>query len=219
MPAKKPKLPRQRIFDFILAQALRQGVAPQKAIEASKWMRNKAKQLGKNITPNSLMKETERNKSRQVIGKMYHFWYDAKHKKTLPYWDQFPLVFPIGPAEGGFLGINLHYLHPKLRAILMDALFDTLNNQRFNQNTKLQISYKILNKAAKFRWFKPCVKHYLFDHINSPFLQIEAIEWNIALFLPTEKFQKKSKEYVWKQSQKIIDSNTPTKSKSKSRKK
>ena len=44
------------------------------------------------------------------IGKMYLFQYDAKHKKILPYWDRFPLIFPFDYAKDGFYGINLHYL-------------------------------------------------------------------------------------------------------------
>jgi hypothetical protein len=62
------------------------------------------------------------------IGKMYTFFYDPKHKETLPYYDLFPLIFVVGPAAGGFLGINLHYLPPVLRAKLMDSLYQILNN-------------------------------------------------------------------------------------------
>ena len=32
------------------------------------------------------------------------FVYSPKHRNTLPYYDTFPLVLPIGGAAGGFLG-------------------------------------------------------------------------------------------------------------------
>ena len=47
---------------------------------------------------------------RPKYGVMNLFGYDAKHKATLPYYDKFPLIFPIEPAKGGFIGINFHYL-------------------------------------------------------------------------------------------------------------
>jgi hypothetical protein len=54
----------------------------------------------------------------------------------------------------GFLGINLHYISPLLRAKLMDALYSTINNKNYNDTTSLQISYDILKSAAQFRLFK-----------------------------------------------------------------
>ena len=50
--------------------------------------------------------------TRTNVGKMYMFFYDAKYKDTLPFFDIFPLVFPIEFYSEGFLGINLHYLPP-----------------------------------------------------------------------------------------------------------
>lgn len=134
------------------------------------------------------------------IGKMYMFVYDAKLKDVLPYWDQFPLIFPIERYSDGFLGINLHYLPPILRAKLMNALFDTINNKRYDARTKLQISYRLLNGSARYKLFKPCVKRYLYTHMRSKFLNIGIEDWDMALMLPTERFKKQSKTTVWKDS-------------------
>jgi hypothetical protein len=41
---------------------------------------------------------------------------------------------------------------------------------------------------------------YLNEHVKSRFIKIESAEWDIALFLPTERFQKSSKQTVWKDS-------------------
>lgn len=137
----------------------------------------------------------------QSIGRMYAFFYDPKHKKTLPYYDMFPLVIVIGPKEGGgFLGMNLHYLPPVLRARLMDNLYSTLNNKKYDDSTRLKIDYHMLSTAAKFRYFKPCVKHYLPEHVMSKFLEIEPAFWDVALMLPTEKFRKADIDEVWNDS-------------------
>lgn len=136
----------------------------------------------------------------ESIGSMYSFFYDPKWKKELPYYDMFPLVFVIGPKPGGFLGINLHYLPPVLRAKLMDQLYTTVNNRKYDTTTKLRINYELLSRASRFRYFKPCVKHYLFEHVQSKYLRIEPKFWDAALMLPTEKFRKADIDTVWNQS-------------------
>ena len=51
-------------------------------------------------------------------GVMNLFGYDPKLKATLPYYDRFPLIFPLEPAKGGFYCINFHYLQPGARVNL-----------------------------------------------------------------------------------------------------
>lgn len=191
---------RASIFDKVLADAMRRGYGPKMAQSALQWYKKKTMDLGSSVRPATVMKEENRLKSTFQIGKMYYFYYDPKLKKELPYYDTFPLIFPIGPAPGGFYGINLHYISPFHRAVLMNNLYNITNNTKFDKTTKLVLSYKILNSATKYSYFKPCIKHYLADHVRSKFLLIDSVEWNIALFLPTEQFKKKSKEFVWKES-------------------
>jgi hypothetical protein len=135
--------------------------------------------------------------SQNSVGKMYMFVYDPKHKDTLPYYDTFPLIFPIEFYGDSFLGINLHYLPPMLRAKLMDALYATINNKKYNKTTQLIISYQILKSASRFKHFEPCIKKYLMSHVGSAFIYISPDEWDFALMLPTERFNKASKQQVW----------------------
>lgn len=137
--------------------------------------------------------------SQNSIGKMYMFVYDPKTKDELPFYDTFPLIFPIEFYGDSFLGINLHYLPPMLRAKLMDALYGTINNKKYNKTTQLVIGYKILKSAARFKLFQPCVKKYLMSHVGSAFIYISPDEWDFALMLPTERFQKATKQQVWAQ--------------------
>ena len=143
-------------------------------------------------------------KDRQVIGSMYMFFYDPKHKQTLPYYDSFPLVIVLKPAPGGFLGLNLHYLPPVLRAKFLDSLLDVTNNKRYDETTKFNLTYKKLESASKFKYFKPCIKHYLTEHVRSRFAMVQAPEWEIATFLPTADFQKATTRQVYKDSRAMM---------------
>jgi len=138
-------------------------------------------------------------------GNMYSFFYDPKHKNTLPYYDRFPLVFPFSPAERGFLGINLHYLPYELRARLMDGLAEHINNDKLDKTTKLKINYGILKSAARLKYFEPCVKRYLDNHVRSQFVRIAPKEWEIAVFLPLQSFQNASVQQVWADSRRMIN--------------
>ena len=191
------------VFDDLLAKGVRAGEVPARTDSARSWYRDRARTT--RITPDRLIKsDRERFSSRVMIGRMYHFFYDPKHKKTLPYYDRFPLIFPFKRVRGGFLGINLHYLPLRLRAKLMDELYTLSRDKRYDENTRLNLSYKILNGAAKYKYFKPCVKHYLTPHVKSRFLEVYAAEWDIALFLPTERFVGAGKGKVHADSRKMI---------------
>jgi hypothetical protein len=163
----------------------KEGLTP-RTNAAREWLRSKVKSL--NPTPQSLMRDRERLRDNSFIGRMYFYFYDPKHKDTLPYYDRFPLVIPIERYSDGFLGLNLHYIHPKQRIILLDKLSDVATNNRFDDKTKLRISYEYLAAASKAFEATPCIKRYLFSHIDSRFLEISAEEWDIAVMLPVESF-------------------------------
>lgn len=141
--------------------------------------------------------------SKITPGTMYMYTYDPKWKDKLPYYDTFPLIFPVDFAEGGFYGLNLHYLHPKARAILMDKLYTFASDQKMDTKTKLNLSYNLLKSTEKLKLFKPCFKRYLVSHVRSKFLTIYPNEWELALMLPLQQFQKKSAQYVWDESARI----------------
>ena len=175
--------------------------------EAIDWFRKQALSIKKvdrqQILGQNMPFKRQQMLNEKSIGKMYMFVYDAK-TKNLPYFDAFPLIFPIEFYGESFLGINLHYLPPKTRALLMDALYTLINNQKYDQTTLLKMSYQILSKAGRFKWFKPCVKKYLFSQVGSPFIYISPDEWDFALMLPTENFQGASKQKVFKDSLSMV---------------
>ena len=194
------------IFDNILIQGARQGIIPARTVAARDWYRSAAGKLMSNISPSVFEKRTDeaRKVSSMEFGYMYAFKYDPKTKNDLPYYDTFPLIFPVRMDSDGFLGINFHYLPPVLRAKLMDALYSTLTNKQYDDSTKVRISYSILQGASKYRYFKPTLKKYLRTHVRSQFLEIQVKEWDIALFLPTESFRKADTGRVWEESRKKL---------------
>lgn len=82
----------------------------------------------------------------------------------------------------------------------MDALYELATDDRYDEKTKLKISYSILKAMAKSKFARPCIKRYLRAHLRSRFMEIYPSEWDIALFLPVENFQKQSKQAVWRES-------------------
>ena len=192
------------IFDEILSKGIRAGKVPAREQQSRTWYRDTANKF-KTVNERNLMKgDIDRLRSQPKIGHMYMFYYDAKHKETLPYFDRFPMIFPYKKVKGGFMGINLHYLPHILRAKLMDSLYDISSNDLYDETTKLRMSYNILSSASKYKWFKPCIKHYLTTQVRSRFLYVYPAEWDIALFLPLERFSGASKSKVWSDSKKLI---------------
>jgi len=187
------------LIDRIQSSLAKEGLTP-RSNAARDWLRAKAKTL--NPTPESIMRDRERLRQSSFIGRMYFYFYDPKHKDTLPYYDRFPLVIPIERYSDGFLGLNLHYIHPKQRIILLDKLSEVASNKRFDSKTKLRISYEYLASASKAFEATPCIKRYLFGHIQSRFLEINADEWDIAAMLPVESFVGASTSKVYADSRK-----------------
>ena len=194
------------IFQQLASRGKAEGIDSSNVKGAREWFRQAAQDV-RTVNRNRMMndkrniKQTIDNKS---IGKMFTFFYDPKHKETLPYYDLFPLIFVVDFKPNGFMGINLHYLPPVLRAKLMDSLYQTINNNKYDDSTKLKISYSILSNASKYRYFKPCLKYYLWDHVQSSYLNIEPTNWDSALMLPTEQFRKATKDTVWRESRSMV---------------
>jgi hypothetical protein len=138
--------------------------------------------------------------SAPMLGKMYTFSYIPKHKKTLPYYDRYPLIlladFP--QAGSGFYGLNLHYLDPKRRALLLSRLYKmySTGNDLTNEQLRIKMSYQLLKSAGKVKAFKPTFKRYLSE--------IPPEHWESAIFLPTQKFIGAPTATVWAESRKKI---------------
>ena len=186
-------LPKKKISDIVTVAS---NYELKNIINNSKsWFTSEAKRLASSRAG----KITSTTVSSPVPGELYMYYYDAKHKATLPYWDKFPLVFPFRMMPDGFIGINLHYLHYKQRILLLDALQEIATSPRKSTSAKLTISYDILRTVAKGKRFEKCIHRYLYDHFKTPIKKIHSDNWITAALLPNEMFVGETKEYIWKQ--------------------
>ena len=103
------------------------------------------------------------------------------------------MLLGVDPSKETFLGLNFHYLNPKLRAILLDRVTAKIGSGIINWK-----------KISKIPQVEPCVKRYRYDHIMRKVIPIEQDEQEIAIFLPLERFRKASKSKVWADSRKRI---------------
>ena len=183
----------ESLFRDLEIEAFRAGVTP-RTRQSIRWFQDKARQMFRGrftMNRNKLLgDDAVELKNRPItrtgpLGNMYMFFYDPKHKETLPYYDGFPLIIMIGPAQGGFMGLNLHYLPPAARARLLDVVLGGSG----------KIPMKYLN---------PAMKHYLFKHVRSRFALIEKPEWEVATFLPSADWNKASPSQVYRDSKRKL---------------
>ncbi len=184
----------ESLFRELEIEAFRAGITP-RTRQSIEWFKKKARQLFRGRVINNradIMQDDALTQTTRVdtsfkgpIGNMYMYFYDAKHKKTLPYYDGFPLTIIMGPAPGGFKGVNLHYLHPVARARLLDILLG--NGGKMPQ-----------------KYLQPALKHYLTAHVKSRFALVDKPEWEIASFLPTANWQKADPRKVYRDTQAML---------------
>ena len=190
------------LFDTLQLGALRSGVTL-RTKASKKWFQDKIEGM-KKPSRAALLRDTALEPSqREMVGNMYMYVYDPKTKKELPYYDRFPLVVMIEKYKDGFLGLNLHYLRPDIRAKFLDELMKLAPGKVKTNTRLLKAKYDLLQSTRKFKEFRPCLKRYLGTQIRSKVVRVPMTEWEIAIFLPTEQFVKASKTEVWNESIRI----------------
>jgi len=190
------------LFQKVEFEAFRAGITP-RTRESRAWFRKRVQNM--RVNRRELMKSDPIEKrAKSASGSMYMFFYDAKHRDTLPYWDAFPLIIAVGPAKGGFYGLNLHYLPIPLRAKFLDELMNITNNKAYDETTKFSLSYRMLKSASKMRYFKPCYKHYLTSQVEGQLSYVPPPEWEIATFLPAAQWQKGGRSQAYADARRMI---------------
>ena len=155
--------------------------------EPYKWYRNRIKELGTPNVPELL--RSGKLQGKPHIKHLNIFVYAPKFAKKLPYYDTFPLVMYLKSAEGGFYGLNFHYLPYALRARLLDAA----------GQDKLDVS-----AVENSRLTKPTIKRYLYGYARSMFRKVDSEDNLTAIMLPVQRFKKASDSKVWGDSRKMI---------------
>lgn len=179
---------------------------PNVKFRSSSWFQQQVNLLGKQVSsPQKLLKDSQSQATANIMpGNLYLFQYDPKHKKTLPYYDRFPMVFPFRRLNDGFLGLNMHYLNYPLRIKLLDRLQEYRSNDKMDEKTKVKLSWSLIDGTSRLSLAIPCVKHYLIQHVRSQFIKINSKDWATAMLMPVERFSAAggsvTKQEVWKNS-------------------
>tara|TARA_Y100000310_G_scaffold282743_1_gene304204 strand:- start:166 stop:753 length:588 start_codon:yes stop_codon:yes gene_type:complete len=182
-----------------VSDAIRTGTVGKEVKRSARWFHDKIKGL-KGEVRNRFSRtnaakfyrdaETKINPAllhrRASLGDMYCYYYNPKHRDKLPYYDRFPMMMLISADQDTFLGLNFHYLRPKLRAILLDRV-----------SAKIGGGLPKWNRLKKIPEIERVVKRYRFDHIRRKVIPIEENEQEIAIFLPLERFKKASPSKIW----------------------
>jgi hypothetical protein len=156
--------------------------------KSANWYRNAVSSIADRVTARKLMSSGKLT-VRPSIGRLNMFFYDPKYKKTLPYYDTFPLVLPLERIPGGFAGINFHYLNYAPRFTLLERLQSFATGSKLDKKTTFDVSY---GRVKGIKLVKGTIKKYLFDHVRSSFLRVDFDEAAIAVYLPVAQFKKGS---------------------------
>jgi hypothetical protein len=187
-------------------ERLRRRVKTQTPEQAWRWFREQIKKLGipDPMTINQAMRlPIGQNNAQAMIGQIFAFVYDPKHKETLPVYDKFPLALIFEFRDDGFLALNTHYL-PKIWRFRLLAKLMEIAESPMMPNDKLAVSWELLGNIAKYPEARPAVHRYLANHVRSRLMRIDPIDWPTAVALGTESFEKKTREEVWRESARKI---------------
>ena len=192
----------QESFLSKVSDTVRSGTVGKEVKRSAQWFQDKIKGLKGEVKNRfsstnaaKFYRESEKIndavfKRRVSLGDMFCYYYNPKYRKTLPYYDMFPMIMLIAAEKETFLGINFHYLRPKWRAILLDRV-----------TAKIGGGIPKWSKLRNIKQIAPTIKRYRFDHIMRKVIPIEEDEQEIAIFLPTERFKKSGKANVWSDSE------------------
>lgn len=135
---------------------------------------------------------TERN---QIIGKMYFFQYEAEQAgdAELGIYDEFPLVFIFNTSrskQGKQLihAINLHYIIPAERQVLLHELLKIRSSKRMRRNTRIKLTWDVIKAVSTAPIYERMVHTYRVDRMKSRLIEIPAQDWGIVVFLQLQRW-------------------------------
>lgn len=185
-------MPKPFIFTQVAERGRAEGFgSPMDSYRARQWFRKTARHV-QSVNVNRLLEGTPSRHHTKLtpedIGQLFVYWYDAKLKDKLPYWDQFPLMIPFRVEADHFLGYNLHYISPYRRALVFNSLYKIAYRDDKNRIWKLNATYDMLGSISRLDWLRPCIKMYLNSHVRSRFMWLRPEEWDTAISLPMARF-------------------------------
>jgi hypothetical protein len=157
------------------------------------WFREKLNKLKFDGSERQEFLHQHKSLQKNIVlpGSMYFFFYDPKHKDTLPFYDRFPLSFIFNVTPKSFFGINFHILPYIIRGKLFDKMWQIAKANRNNPRQQVQkLNWQYLSNVATFPEVRPAVRQYLWSHVRSRFMQIPIEDWKTAIMLSNSDFVK-----------------------------
>ena len=171
------------LSDFFKKDDSRKKSVIEKSME---WMRNRSQVMSQHY----IKENTSKFETTGRWGHIYQFVYDAKTKTKLKYYDYFPMSIVLERYNNGFLGLNLHYLPTTMRFAFMDQLWKFVSSPtgELDEDTRFILRYNMLKSIGGQKYYKPCIKRYLYSHMRTPMYHIPSDKWVFAMVLPSSKF-------------------------------
>lgn len=175
------------------------GAVDRNTKESLTWFQ---KRLAKDTNPNRMALinnhgdyKTRKGTEKSLIGRLYYFKYQAEMPgdPELPVYDAFPMIFIFNTGkseEGNSLvwGLNLHYLQPREKSILLLKLLKLKNNKTWSHRTKLKLSWELIKAHVDHKLYKRAVHAYRVDRMKSRLIEILPLDWEICIHLQLQKF-------------------------------
>lgn len=171
---------------------------PQAQRQSFSWYQKNIIDAAKGMSVQKFMGDNVPHQTSNIQpGQMLSFFYDPKYKDKLPYYDSFPLIFPWDVTPTHFIGINLHYISPQMRLVLLEKLMG-ISSSDLSATKKLSFSWQTIKNMSEVPKIQHCVKQYLFSHVKSRFLVVPPSDWKYVVLLPLSRFKKASADQVWR---------------------
>ena len=164
-----------------------------------RWYQDMMRKLGmNNIQPQKVIRSDVGEFVTNVqTGNMYLFMYDPKMAEKLPYYDTVPVVVIFKKVPDGFYGLNFHYLPPLFRMKLLDRMMELVSDDTLSEDTRMAVTWKLLNNAARYPGVNVAVKRYLYSQVGSRIMRIFPKDWRKTIMLPIDNFEKASRNVVF----------------------
>jgi len=171
------------LSDFFKKDDSRKNSMIDKSME---WMRGRSQSISQKLVKENATKLEQSGR----WGHIYQFVYDAKTKSKLKYYDYFPMSIVLEQYKDGFLGLNLHYLPTTMRFAFMDKLWNFVSSPtgELDEDTRFILRYNMLKSIGGKKFYKPCIKRYLYSQMRTPLYHIPSDKWVFAMVLPSSKF-------------------------------
>lgn len=114
----------------------------------------------------------------------------------MPWFDKYPLVISLGPVvtNQGIrnLGFNLHLLPPKIRVIVLCAIFELYKKLYryqvfFKQEKPIKIDYRQIVNALESYGVKFCIRMYIPSRMNQ-IVKFPIKDWHKGIFIPSRGY-------------------------------